>query len=187
MPVSIPFRPARTLRILFVLGVVQLLQGCVAVSMHSFHPVEVRVHYKDTGEPVTRAVVKVHYRNPIGYGVYYVLRIPKEVSGQTDEHGTTILRMADYERGGIDLYVNGEQFSVDGDMVVRGGSARGDRETFPTPPRPKPGETPPDYVNAELRSEIEKTLTKDQHRRVIWVKPIIIPAPFEVRLRPLTP
>jgi hypothetical protein len=180
---SIAAPPERFLRLL-LLSVFPLLHGCVVVSMHSFHSVEVCVRYRDTGKPVTRASVKVHYRDPIGYGVYYVLRIPKDVSSRTDEHGIAILQMADYERGGIDLDINGKSFGVDRDMVVQGGTARGDRKMFPTPPRPKPGETPPQYLNAELRSWYDP---KSIDPNTVWLKPIIIRSLFEVRLRPLAP
>jgi hypothetical protein len=161
------------------------LSGCVVVSMHQYRPVEVSVRRKDTGKPLANASVRVTYDTPIGYGVYYVLRVPGPVSGTTDEHGAVILPMADYTHA-IRLFVNGRYFGVDRDLVVRGGMALGDRKYFPSPPPPKPGETPPVYLNAELRSELERNLTsQNPRRRVIWQKPIIIPAPFEVRLKPV--
>ena len=109
--------------VLLNLALLPLLSGCVAVSLHSTRPVEVRVTERDTGKPVSGAPVKIWY-GYTGYGVFYVLRVPKPASATTDERGIAVLPMADFFQNTA-FDVAGERFGLSNELIRRGGFPRG--------------------------------------------------------------
>src|SRR5256885_8447356 len=95
---------------LMALALTPLFTGCVAVSLHSTRPVEVRVTYRGTDKPVSGVLVETWY-GYIGYGVFYVLRVPKPASALTDERGVATLPMADFFQQRV-FQVNGEHYAL---------------------------------------------------------------------------
>lgn len=108
---------------LFLMTLMPLFTGCVAVSMHSTRPVEVRVTDKEGNRPVAGAKIEISYTYT-GYGVFYVLRVPEPASAMTDEQGTANLPMADFFQK-IIFKVNGERFSLNKELVRNGGLPEG--------------------------------------------------------------
>lgn len=113
-----------TRRYLIILAMTPLFTGCVAVSLHSTRPVEVRVTEREAGKPVSRALIKVHYAQPAGYGVYYVLRIPKPETARTDANGIAIIPLATFSHS-IIFTVNGERFYLNKKLIRQGGTPEG--------------------------------------------------------------
>jgi len=108
---------------LMILALTPSLTGCVAVSLHSTRPVEVGVTDRNTEKPVTGALVETWY-GYTGYGVFYVLRVPKPASAQTDERGVATLPMADFFQNTV-FKVNGERFGLTKELIRHGGFPRG--------------------------------------------------------------
>lgn len=100
-----------------------LLTGCVTVSLHSTRPVEVRVTDQKTEKPVSGALVETWY-GYTGYGVFYVLRVPKAASARTDERGVATIPIADFFQNTV-FKVNGERYGLTSDLIRHGGSPRG--------------------------------------------------------------
>src|SRR5258705_1562221 len=105
---------------LMVLSLTPLLfTGCVTVSMHSTRPVEVRVTDRKTDKAVSGALVETWY-GYTGYGVFYVLRVPKAASAQTDERGVATIPIADFFQDSV-FKVNGERYGLTSDLIRHGG------------------------------------------------------------------
>ena len=112
------FRPA-----LLMAASLLILNGCVLVSMHSTRPVEVHVTDSLTHEPVSGANLSIQYCYD-SYGVFYVLRMPDDVSACTDSNGIAVLPMATFGYG-IVFHVAGRHFEVTPSLIRHGGYASG--------------------------------------------------------------
>ena len=93
--------------------------GCVVVDLHTTRQAEVRVTYRDTDKPVSGAQIEVGY-SYIGYGVFYILRLPKPVSARTDENGLATLPLASCTQH-MNFQVNGNPFAIDQRIYYKGG------------------------------------------------------------------
>ena len=98
-----------------------LLPGCVVVSLHRTRPMVVQLSHKNSGKPVANAEIRIRYWY-IGYGVFYILRVPDDASARTDQMGIAILPMADF-MSNITVTVNGEGTTVNADLIRNGGTA----------------------------------------------------------------
>lgn len=97
--------------------------GCVAVSMHSTRPVEVRVTDRTTGKPVRGADVSVAYAYT-SYGIFHVFRVPKPATARTDASGAAVIPLATFSYD-ISFYVAGTHFLVTPDLIRHGGFPSG--------------------------------------------------------------
>ena len=81
------------------LGLLFLASGCVpTISMHSYRNVAIRIRKEDSGEPVPALPFRVIYDYcPVDGPIYHLeLRTPREVRGETDQMGESVIRLADY-------------------------------------------------------------------------------------------
>jgi len=104
---------------LLILSLFPSVTGCVVVDLHTSRKADVRVTYRDTDKPVSDAQIEVSY-SYIGYGVFYILRLPKPVSARTDGNGIATLRLASCTQH-MNFSVNGNPFAVNKRIYYEGG------------------------------------------------------------------
>src|SRR5256885_12580966 len=110
-------------RLLVVALFLPCFTGCVAVSMHSTRPVQVRVTDRATGQPVADAKISVDYWYD-SYGVFHVFRVPKPATAQTGGDGVAIIPLATFGYG-INFVAAGKDFRVPPELIRHGGFPNG--------------------------------------------------------------
>jgi len=109
--------------LLFIIAMSLGLEGCAWVSLHSYHETEIKVSYKDTGQPAAMLPIRVRYWYD-SYGVFYDFRKPPDVSTNLNENGEVLLDLADYSYG-IDLDVGESGFRIKKEIIQNGGKLKG--------------------------------------------------------------
>lgn len=107
-------------RVFLGLALAVMVNGCVIVSLHATYRVRVHVTSHEDGKPIANASVQVQYAQIPGYGIYYVLNVPKPLAAVTDTNGDAIIPLAAFSQY-INFFVNGNKFDMTPELIERGG------------------------------------------------------------------
>jgi len=102
------------------LALAVMVNGCVIVSLHATYLVRVHVTLHEDGKPIANAPVKVQYAQIPGYGVYYVLNVPKPQAAVTDTNGDAIIPLAAFSQY-INFFVSWNKFEMTPELIEHGG------------------------------------------------------------------
>lgn len=111
---------SKVLGALTLSGVAASVSGCVAVSMHSIHPVRIDVTNTTSSGPAADIPLTVQYDYD-SYGLFYFFNVPESETARTDKNGSAVMNMADF-RYRILLTVDGKLTTLSNELVREGGS-----------------------------------------------------------------